>query len=130
MTLPQPEDNTMGRYSFILVPRIGRTGVLCHRQGRIVLKGANEQPEVWADTPRRAHEILDDFVSALEETLDSRFAVKVLHPVDEEMPAWHPTQPDWAYSRIPLADIPLTNELSDGLWEAVLSTLLSYATTS
>lgn len=112
-------------YSFIAVPRIGRTEVLYHKNGKIRLNGANSKAEIWAKEKAMLHEILEDFVMAMQDNIDSRFAIKLLEPVHGGGISRHPSDPDWAYSKISLADIPL-HSISDREWASVLSEMKAF----
>lgn len=107
------------KYSFLPVPRIDRREKLNLFKGIILLNGANAKAEVLAKTTSDVHELLENFVLAVSDIADSQFAVKLVSEVFGDNVPKHPANPDWAYSKISISDIPTLN-ISDDAWSEIV----------
>ncbi len=113
------------RFSFILIPRIERNETIEYKKGKIVFKGADNKAEVWALDESSAHEILENLVFAVSDNVDPQFSIKLISPLGSENTPKHPSDPDWAYSRIPISEIPLL-DIKDVLWKKILDQLRAF----
>lgn len=94
------------KLSFITTPVISYTGIIEHKNSKIFLNGVSKKNEVWAENEEEADTVLDDLIEVMKE-YDPKFEIKLLTRVGRDKgSSYHPSNSDWAYSRIPLDEIP------------------------
>jgi len=113
------------RLTFIPVPRIDRHEIINFHNGKIVLNGSLERAEIWSTSDSNAHTLLENLVFAISELVDPKFSVKLISSQGAADTNKHPSDPDWAYSKIDLSEIPIL-ELSDGIWHKIIYRLKAY----
>lgn len=112
------------RFTFIPVPRIDRNETIEFRNGKIILNGQTAKAEVWAESDSDAHDILENFVLGVSDNVDSQFSAKLISSGSESITS-HPSDPDWAYSRIDPSEIPVL-DISSDIWNKIIKQLNAF----
>jgi len=100
----QNPSTNLVRFTFITTPMLDCDSEIEYLGGRIIFRRGSKA-EIWAFDRRHAYDIAGDLVVALQD-YDPHIEIKLLHSGEDDLQSYHPSDPSWAYSMIPLGQIP------------------------